>query len=484
MAEKLVKSAFPFIGASYEARSKTQDCSRLVNMYPELHSYGAGKNMAPAALYSRSGLRPAQTLGLGPIRATYTISNSQLSYIVSGNTVYQLSSAGGIPTALTGNLSTSTGFVSMVDNGVTLVIVDGTNGYTVTLGTTTLNTISSPNFYNGARTVTYQGGYFICDQGALSSNFFISGVDSATWPALNVSSVDSSPDVLMAVLSNNSQLYLLGSRTTEVWALTGASASSPFEPISGRAVNIGCSATATVQRLAGTFLWLGANDQGDGVVYSMENDTPTRISTHAIEYRLQQLGDLSSSTAVAWQEDGHQFYALNCPGAGTTWVYDMTTRQWSEFQSMQDGNIDRWFGQTHCFLNGSHIIGDYRNGNIYTLDQGYYLDNSQPMRRIRQTPHSSNGVAMMFYKTLQVDSQPGAGTLTVNPRYVLEISRDGGFTWGNPIYASAGRVGEYLQRVRWQRLGRGRDLVFRVSCDDPVNVVFLDAFLEVEEGTS
>jgi hypothetical protein len=332
--------------------------------------------------------------------------------------------------------------------------------------------------------VTYQGGYFILDEGALSSNFFISTPDSATWPPLNISSVDSSPDVLMAVISNNSQLYLLGSRTTEVWALSGASAASPFEPISGRAVNIGCSATATVQRLAGTFLWLGSNDQGDGIVYSMENDTPTRVSTHAIEHRLQTLGDLSTSTAVAWQEDGHQFYALNCPGAGTTFVYDMTTKQWVEFQSMQSGLIDRWWGQTHCFLNGQHIVGDYRNGSIYVLDQNYYQDGSQPLRRIRQTPHSSMGVSMVFYKTLQVDCQPGAGTLNTNPRYVLEISRDGGNTFGNPIYASGGRVGEYLHRVRWQRLGRGRDLVFRVTCDDPVTVVLLDAFLETEEGTS
>lgn len=484
MAERLVKSAFPFIGGSYEARSRTQDCSRTVNMYPELHSYGAGKNMAPAALYSRAGLEKAQTIGLGPIRAAYTISNSQLSYIVSGNTVYQLSSAAGIPIALTGNLNTSAGFVSIVDNGVTVVLVDGVNGYTITLGTTVVNTIVDPHFYNGARTVTYQGGYFICDKGPNSSDFFISGVDSATWPALNISSVDSSPDVLVAVFANNSQLYLLGSRTTEKWALTGASAASPFEPISGAAQNIGCTAPGTVQRLAGTFLWLGANDQGDGVVYSMENDSPTRVSTHAIENRLQKLGDLSSSIALAWQEDGHQFYALNCPGANTTYVYDMTTKQWVEFQSMQDGFINRYFGQVHCFLNGRHIVGDYRNGNLYTLEQDYFKDDTEPLRRIRQTPHSSSGVTMMFYKTLQVDCQPGAGTLTVNPRYVLEMSRDGGFTWGNPIYASAGKIGEYLQRVRWQRLGRGRDIVFRITCDDKVDVTFLDAFLETEEGTS
>lgn len=484
MAERLVKSTFPFIGGSYEARSKTFDCSRTVNMYTELHSYGAGKNAQVAALFSRPGLKLAQVLALGPIRASYTISNSQLTYIVSGNSVYQLSSATGGAVLVNGNLTSNQGFVSITDNGTHLLIVDGGNGYTIEFGTLTLNLIVDPHFYNGARTATYIGGYLVCDEGPNSSNFFVSDVDAITWPPLNESSVDSSPDVLICVLSNNQQLYLLGSRTTEVWALTGASAVSPFEPISGRAINIGCTSPASVQRLAGTFLWLGANDQGDGVVYSMENDSPTRVSTHAIEYRLQQLGDLSTSVGIAWQEDGHQFYAIICPGANTTYVYDMTTKQWGEYQSIENGVIGRWFAQTHCFLNGEHIFGDYRNGNIYISDSDSYMDDTEPMRRIRQTPHSSNGVAMTFYKTLQIDCQPGTGTLTIDPRYVLEISRDGGFTWGNPIYGSVGKIGAYLTRTRFQRLGFGRDLVFRVTCDDNVNVVFLDAYLETEIGNS
>lgn len=484
MAEFLTKSEFPFIGGSYESRSKTFDCARTLNMYAEMHSYGGGKNAAVAALFSRSGLRKVNTLGVGPIRGSYTISNSQLSYFVSGNEVYQLSASQGIPVPLTGNLTTSSGPVSMIDNGVTLLIVDGANGYTVELGTTTLVTIVDPNFINGARTCTYLGGYFICDAGPLSTNFFVSEPDSANWPPLNESSVDSSPDVLVAVLANNQQLYLLGSKVTEVWALTGASAASPFEPISGRAVNIGCTAFASVQQLAGTFLWLGANQQGDGVVYSMENDSPTRVSTHAIEYELQKLGDLSTSVALAWQEDGHQFYALHCPGSDRAFVYDLSTKQWSDFGSLQDGFNKRWFAQTHCFLNGDHIVGDYRNGNLYVLDNTHFYDDAEPLRRARQTPHSSHGLAMVFYNTFQLDLQPGAGTLEINPRYVLEISRDGGFTWGNAIYAQGGKIGEYLARCRWLRIGRGRDLVFRITCDDPVNVVMLGAFLSIKDGNS
>ena len=570
---KAQKAQFPFIGGSYQARSWTQDNSRTVNLYPELHGYGVGTNDSPAALYSRYGLKFLQSLNPGPIRGTYTLSNTQLSFIVSGNSVWQIASGTGIPIQLTGNLTTSSGYVSMIDNGTTLLIVDGTNGYTYDFGgvsavttygsmtggsgytdgtyygvpftggtgtlavativtvsggavtsftlgsggygytvgdvlsfspsfdgaglgsgfsitvtsvasTPVLNTINDPHFYNGATTCTYQGGYLICNQYG-TNIFFFSNVDAATWPPLNIASVDTYSDVVVAMQSNNQELYALCSKTIQIWSANpNATASAPFAPISGRSVNIGLVAPGTVKQIAGTFLWLGASDQGSGIVYSMSNDTPTRVSNHSIEYRLQQLGNLSTSIALTYQQDGHQFYALNCPGAGTTYVYDLTTEQWVEFQSSQNGVSDRWWPSSHCYVAGTHIFGDYRNGNIYTMVDGFWMDNDQPLIRIRQCPHSTDGVQMCFYKTLQIFVQAGTGTQTVDPRYVLEISRDGGQTYSNPIYASAGKIGQYQARARWQRLGRGRDVVFRVSCSDPVNVVMLDAFLDWEDGTN
>lgn len=484
MSERLEKSTFPFCAGSYEARSKTFDSARTVNMFPEMHTYGAGKGGEPAALYSTPGLRPVQQVGTGPIRGCYTISNAQLSFIVSGNEVYQLSSAEGTAIAVTGNLNSSAGPVQMVDNGSHVLIVDGVNGYTIDLSVApALTTIVDPNFYDGAKSVTYQGGYFILDV-PNSSNFFLSDLDSIDFLPLNESSAVSSPDILVNCISNTEQLYLMGARTIEVWALTGASAAAPFQLIQGRVSNIGLTAVATVKKIAGTFLWLGANDQGDGIVFSMENDSPTRVSTHAIEHALQQLGDLSTATAFAYQEDGHFFYALNVPGSDSTWVYDLSTKQWHERQSIQNGDIGRHFGEHLCFLNGEHLVGDYRNGNVYVYDQKFYYDGDEPIRRLRQTPHSSNGLANTFYKTLQVDIQPGVGTLTLDPRIVLRISRDGGFTFGNPIYANMGKIGRYKTRARWQRLGFGRDLVFQVYCDDPVNVVFLSAYLATEVGSA
>ena len=44
----------------------------------------------------------------------------------------------------------------------------------------------------------------------------------------------------------------------------------------------------------------------------------------------------------------------------------------------------------------------------------------------------------------------------------LEVSRDGGKTWGNWIQRSVGKVGEYFPRLLWTRLGSARDRVWRL----------------------
>jgi hypothetical protein len=462
----------------------------LVNYYIEIDETGGGKGGEPAVLIGTPGLKFLQTIGTGPIRATYTLSNQQLMYVVSGNEVYQLSGANAIPVLITGNLTTSTGPVSVADNGVQVLFVDGQNGYYISIGQTILNQVNDPNFYP-SQTVTFQDGYFILNQ-TNTTNFFISDLYSVDFLPLNQSAKSGNSDILMAVISNNRQLYLLGAKTTEIWFDSGASGTSPFQRQDGRFSQVGCAAPNSIAVLSETFFWLGSNAQGGGVVYMLENAMPTRVSTHAVEFAIQQLGDISGAVGYAYQQEGHYFYVLNIPGSPTTWVYDMSCKQWSERQSVTAGVIGRHLGQTHCVLNGQHIIGDYNTGNIYEYDLETYSDNGEMIPRIRQSPHVSESLNRLFYKLMEVDFQAGVGLVdngtnpssAVNPRIVLEMSDDGGFTWSNPIYATVGRIGQYRVRARWQRLGSSRDRVFRVTITEPVKCQMLSAYLDVEVGNA
>jgi hypothetical protein len=487
MAEK--KQRFPgFVGPAYTSRADRFDCQRLVNYYIEIDETGAGKGGEPAVLIGTPGLRALQTIGTGPIRAVYTLSNQPVCFVVSGNEVYQISGALSIPIQITGNLTTNTGPVSVSDNGIQVLFVDGSNGYYVEVGQTTLNTISDPNFFP-ANTVTFQDGYFILNKTG-TPYFFYSDLYSIDFLPFNEAAKTGNSDILMAVISNNRQLYLLGASTTEIWFNSGASGSTPFQRQDGRFSQVGCAAPASIAKLSETFFWLGSNAQGGGIVYSLENAMPGRVSTHAIEYIIQQYTDLSGATGYAYQQEGHYFYALNIPGADTTLVYDMASKQWHERQSTTNGVVGRNLAGTHCVLNNQHIVGGYNNNKIYALDLDYYTDDGDMIARIRQTPHISDSLNRMFYKLMECDFQFGTGLVdnqsnpgnAVNPRAVLEISNDGGKTWGNPIYAQMGEIGRWYTRARWQRLGSSRDRVFRVTVTDPVKVQLLSCMLDVEIG--
>lgn len=74
--------------------------------------------------------------------------------------------------------------------------------------------------------------------------------------------------------------------------------------------------------------------------------------------------------------------------------------------------------------------------------------------------------------------------LPINPEVILQVSRDGGFTFGSEEARSLGRSGEFKNMVFWDRLGVARNAVFRIVISDPVKVVIENAVIDKEEGTS
>jgi hypothetical protein len=459
-------------------------------MYVEIDPLGSGKGGEPAVLLATPGLQKQQSVGNGPIRCTYTQSNIFRSWIVSGNQIYRVSGANAIPELIPGTLNTYLGPVQAADNGTQVIFVDGQFGYYIDTSALvpTITQITDPHFH-ATDTITFQDGYFIgVDKGTDllgTGNFFISDLYSISFLPLNEANASGASDILVGAISCNRQLYLLGAKSTETWWDSGTSGSTPFQRQDGRFSQVGCAAAGSIVIVNETIMWLGSNGQGGGIVYSLDNAMPTRVSTHAIEYAIQQIDDLSGATAYSYQQEGHYFYCLNIPGSATTWVYDVVSQMWHERQSIIDGTTGRHLGQTHCVLNGQHIIGDYQNGNIYTYSLDIFTDNDIVVNRIRQSPHVSHNLNRLFYNLLEVDLQFGVGLPDgSDPRITLEISNDGGETWSNPIYASLGKIGRYNTRARWQRLGSSRDRVFRVTVSEPVRVTMLSAMLDVEEGSA
>ena len=211
MAESKVR--WPgFIGPSNQLRVERFDCTRTVNMYLENNPLGQGKGEEPSALVGTPGLKVLpgvpSGIGTGPIRAIYSVSLNNAVYVVSGSGIWKLDQELDDP-IFVGPMLTSTGYVSIADNGNSgneIVFVDGQYGYYSNLiGVPTLTNITSPNFYP-ASTVSYQDGYFVfCQTG--TSYYFISDLYSIDFLPLNQANKSGDSDILIATICNNRELY-------------------------------------------------------------------------------------------------------------------------------------------------------------------------------------------------------------------------------------------------------------------------------------
>jgi hypothetical protein len=481
---------FPgFIGPSYTLQSVNADCQRVVNLFPEINALGTGKEREVAALVPAPGKRLLVTLPTSPVRGIYTASNNEI-YAVGGNKLYSISSSW-VATEL-GSLNTSTGAVSMADNGTSLVLVDGTDGFSWNMSTDTFAEITDADFL-GADQVTFLDGYFLFNKPD-SGVFFFSGINDITFDALDIETAEGAPDDLVGIIAARQQLYLLGTQSVEVFYNSG-DADTPFQRIQGAVIDVGCSAAFSIAKLEDAIYWLGGDENGRGIVYRMQGYQPQRISTPAIDSVIRELTSSQIASARAWtyQQGGHAFYCLNIPGAESTWVFDTSTNLWHERQYRNSWSLERDRADCHALAHGENVVGDYDNGNLYALDPDRHTDEvvndaPTPIIRERAAPHFSKNGLNLIHHLFELDMEVGVGIdgtgQGTDPQVMLQWSDDGGHTWSSERWKSIGKIGETRRRVRWTRLGRSRDRVYRVRVSDPVKVVLLGANLDVEEGVA
>lgn len=476
-------TTIPFIGPAYMSRSVSVDCQRLVNLYPETTQSGTGANVA--AFFGTPGLKLFATVGAGPIRGAFRTALGRM-FVVSASGLYEVTSAG--TSTLLGTLKTSSGMVSIDENGLQLCVVDGVFGYVLTLATNAFTRIADEAF-SGASIVQYLDGYFVFNT-VNTGRFQISGLsDGLTYDALDFASAEGNPDNIVSMLVNYRELWLFGAQTTEVFYNSGAS-DFPIVRMQGAFIEIGCVAPFSVGKLDSSVFWLGGSDTGGGVVYQAHGYTPTRISTHAIEYAIQSYGDISDAVAFVYQQEGHSFYVLSFPSANKTWCYDITTNLWHEraYRNPVSAQLERHRANCHCYAFSKHLVGDHENGNIYQFDLDTYTDNGALIPAIRSAPHLIQLRRRNKYNSFELDLEQGIGLdgsgQGTDPKIILDWSNDGGRTWSNEHFASAGKIGLTKTRAIWRRLGISRDRVFRVTMTDPVRRHWVNAQIDVEGGIS
>jgi hypothetical protein len=387
--------------------------------------------------------------------------------------------------------------------------------------------ITDPDF-PGAVTVGYLDGYFVFNEPNSQRLWITQLLDGQSIDPLDFASAEGSPDGLVAILIDHREAWLFGTNSVEVWYDSGA-ADFPLSPVQGAFNEVGCIAAFSVAKLDNGIFWLGADARGKGIVYRANGYTAQRISTHAVEWQIQQYGNLSDAIAYTYQQDGHSFYVLIFPSANTTWVFDVATNLWHERAAFINGSFTRHRSNCQMSFNNEIVVGDHELGNIYAFNLNTFTDNGAVqkwLRSWRALSTGANDLKRTAQHSLQLDIESGSispdelidfvlvdvttgddvlltqggdqlvqedgGTLVIevssiqatqlNPQVMLRWSDDGGHTWSNSHWRSVGTSGQFGKRVIWRRLGmtlKLRDRVYEVSATDPFSVAIMGAELSM-----
>lgn len=527
----------PLTEGAYQTRSVISSAQRCVNLYPEKN---APDSPFPVSFYPTPGLKPlAAAVGFAH-RCAFRASNGSF-YEVIGPFVYATSRQWA--RTLLGTIQNGPDPVSMQDNGLAILLVDGSiNGYAIDLATNQFAPVSGQSgaFY-GSNFVDIVDGFFLLNRPG-TNQWYISlsnvsfanltgtvspDATAAAFDPLDIATKSGYPDPIQRIIAMHNEPWLLGQLTAEVWNDAG-NADFAFQRLPGVFIEHGTVAPFSVAKADLVIYWLSQDEQGQCMVLEGAQYAAKRITTHAIEAQFQKYATVADAIGFTYMQEGHVTYQLTFPTANATWCYDVSQQLWYEKTwTDSSGQENRHRANDGCFVYGVNVVGDWETGALYQLDIGTYTDFGGPIVRRRSWPILKNQNKRVSYSRFTPDIETGSNPDDLGPANVefgqlvfannsgglvvfenqtggqvvfsqyngpqddtddvtdnisLRWSDTRGASWGNPVQRSLGSTGEYYTNPWFTQLGMGVNRVFEVFWALPYQVALNGAFVEMEEA--
>jgi hypothetical protein len=460
----------PLFGLSNRSRSPSVTDQERINLYSEISP--DGERGGKIAMYCPPGLTSQSNYGAQPNRGVW--SHGDFKYVVNRDKLWKEANDGS--TTAVGTLLTSGGIVDMIDNGTQLMIVDGTEGYIYTFASGVFARIVAAGFPANPTSVTYLNLRFVVTSAGSGQYNWSDINDGMTWDALDFATEESNPDNLVRCIADNGQLVLFGEFTTGFAGAAGSD-DAAFGRIGAAAIEFGLAAKNSLDKFEQSLIFLSKNRLGGVQVCTLSGYIVQVVSNPDIETLFSAYSGIESATGFSFRHEGHAFYQINFTAEGVSWRFDGRTGSWDKVESAG--------GRHRAELQVNHqnrsYVTDYETGNLYLFDPDSLTDNGETIVRKFIGRHLMTGNISRFAE-VWIDMEMGIGTTTgqgANPQLMMQVSKDGGKTWGAERWADIGRQGAYSGRAVFRRLGRSAESgvwTFEFRVTDPVKVVFIGAW--------
>jgi hypothetical protein len=465
-----------FSGPTYQAQSPKALVERAMNLMPERVEMPNGKT--DLALVRTPGLRTFATAPEIPGRGIFA--QAGRCFAALGTALYDIA-ADGTKTNL-GALAVDQYPATLVtngDGGGELFVTSGRQGYLLNLDTLALSSVVA-----NVTMADMLDGYFVALDIDTSTMKISDLLDGGTWDPTQIAQRTLASDPWKALIVVGTRIWLFGETTTEIWYDTGGA--FPFSPVPGLLIPYGIKAPFSAKRLGSSVIWISQNEHGAAQIIEAQGYNPQRISTHAVEWAMHHYARIDNAVAFTYQDNGHEFYEVNFDEG--TWVYDKTVGLWHErghFDATM-GTYGPWGPQYHAYAFNKHLVLDSETGVIHEMSSDVYTDRDGSMLRWERIPPALfTENKRIFLDELELVTDAGLGLVTgqgSDPTIGLQVSFDGGRTWGSERWRSTGALGEYGRRCRWIKCGSGRDPLPKFFGTDPVPVRLVDLIATAAPG--
>lgn len=425
---------------------------------------------SPILTIAANGRRVTFAEAGGPRAILLICDGSSLwAYFLEDGTIHQVS----MPTAVEGDGHTVRPTFVTVVNGV-IVVNDEDSGYAYYSVPYPLSADTREVFDldpDGA--VQYEGDNVTVKKKPVDAWQYAFLDDYGVQQFLNS---ESNSDSINGLASIGNALYVFGPKSVEIYTYAGEEYATWSRQYFSATGEFGLEAPNSLCCVGRSIYFVSTGRQFGKTVMRVTGTQFERVSEDWLDGLIG--GNTASAYGFGYGVNEHSFYCLQVPEIRQCWTFDAATNEWHERRSRSPRTAleTRWrVGGVAYFRSKFYAFTEDGMVALFEPDYWYedYADGTRSvMCRHRQGPVFTSDYRPFVLEDLTLECNVGCfDDYEGRPQVLVEISRDGGMTWGNVRSASFGLVGQYGHRVRFLNMGRNRLCVIRVTFSEPMDFV-------------
>jgi len=442
-----VMKKFPIdiVGGSKFARYPQITSESTTNMFV------SGKDVGKPSLVDYFGYKKVLDFGTGEARGVFFSTRLGSLIVVFGSKVYRVSTF--LTASQVGELDTSKGDVSITDNiNSQITLEDNNKIYVYDYAN---STFSKPAIDFVPVFLDYQDTYTIATDN--EGNWRLSeSSNSLIWPALDFRQLQTKADTLKAAVVLNRQLWIIGTKASEVWYDQGNQL-FPYVRDNSVSIDYGAVSTSSIAKGFNKLVWLGKNEKSQNVIVFTEGGPPIELSPEGLDYVLNTVSYPESSYGFIYQQDGHIFYQITFNKDNFTIVYDFTSGEWHR---ATDEKLNHHIAKDIVFFNGKTYFISFNDSALYEMSSDITTYDGEEIPRIRvlgPVKFEDDEPFIINHVNIQMEQGQNSGITKVD----LSVAKNSGNSFGNVVSQDVSPTGYRQGKVDWNGLGRAINITLQ-----------------------